>query len=259
VIGNVVGLLAWKEYQNNHVIFDASDGTSPSGTSINSVNSQIAWSNTYPTLMGWNGANTYGVRVDRARLADSANYALSATQVVSIQDSVPPTALTGELWWESDTGRLKLYNGIAAAWVDAMPIPDMSIYYPKAGGPIYGDVSIQQTLNVVGNVLIQGFLTETSDASLKENVVSLEGSLDKVMKLKGVSFNKKITPHIKEVGFIAQEVEAVIPELVTETDQGIKTVSYSRVAAVLVETIKEQQSQIDELKDLLNKLILGKL
>ena len=81
------------------------------------------------------------------------------------------------------------------------------------------------------------------------------------MKLNGVSFNKKATPNVKEIGFIAQEVEAVIPDLVTETNEGIKTVSYSRVTAVLVETIKEQQAQIDaqqaqinELKDLVSKL-----
>ena len=74
------------------------------------------------------------------------------------------------------------------------------------------------------------------------------------MKLNGVSFNKKTTPHVKEIGFIAQEVEEVIPDLVTETNDGIKTVSYSRVSAILVETIKEQQAQIDALKDMVNTL-----
>ena len=72
VLANVVGLLGWKNYSNNHVIFDASAGTSPSGTSVNNSNAQVAWTGTYPTLMGWNGSNTYGVRVDSARVADSA-------------------------------------------------------------------------------------------------------------------------------------------------------------------------------------------
>ena len=130
----------------------------------------------------------------------------------------------------------------------------MSLYYAKAGGPISGDVTVQQTLTVVGNTLIQGTLTETSDARLKENVTSLQDSLDKVLKLKGVSFNKIDTPNVQEIGFIAQEVEEVLPELVTETNDGIKTVSYSRVTAVLVETIKEQQAQIEELKNMVNML-----
>ena len=183
----------------------------------------------------------------------TVNSATSATQVVTIQDN-PPTGVNGKLWWESDTGKLKVYYGTSSAWVDATPVPDMSLYYAKAGGPISGDVTIQQTLTVVGNTLIQGTLTETSDISLKENILPLESSLDKVMKLNGVSFNKKATPNVKEIGFIAQEVEAVIPDLVTETNEGIKTVSYSRVTAVLVETIKEQQSQIEELKNMVNML-----
>lgn len=71
----VANMLGWKNYGNGHVIFDASNSTSPAGTSINNTNSQIAWSSTYPTLMGWNGANTYGVRVDSARVADTATTA----------------------------------------------------------------------------------------------------------------------------------------------------------------------------------------
>ena len=188
---------------------------------------------------------------DQTNISGNAATATSATQVVTIQDAAPGGA-AGKLWWESDTGKLKVYYN--SAWVDATPVPDMSIYYAKAGGAITGDVTIQQTLTVVGNTLIQGTLTETSDISLKENILPLENSLAKVMKLNGVSFNKKATPTVKEIGFIAQEVEAVIPDLVTETNEGIKTVSYSRVAAVLVETIKEQQAQIDALTDMVNLL-----
>jgi predicted secreted protein len=64
-------MLRWKNYGNGHVIFDASQGTSPSGTNINNTNAQQNWSQTYPTLMGWNGVSTYGVRVDSARTSDT--------------------------------------------------------------------------------------------------------------------------------------------------------------------------------------------
>jgi hypothetical protein len=67
----VVGQLVWRNYGNGHTIFDASASLSPDGTSVNNTNSQVAWTGTYPTLMGWNGSNTYGVRVDSARLADA--------------------------------------------------------------------------------------------------------------------------------------------------------------------------------------------
>jgi hypothetical protein len=72
---NVVGLLGWKNYGNGHVIFDASASTTPSGTGCSSTNPTVYWQATFPTLMGWNGTNTYGVRVDSARIADSATSA----------------------------------------------------------------------------------------------------------------------------------------------------------------------------------------
>ena len=75
VINNVIGQLAWKNYGNNHTIFDASASTSPSGTAVNNTNPDVYWTGSYPTLMGWNGANTYGVRVDVARYAESAGSA----------------------------------------------------------------------------------------------------------------------------------------------------------------------------------------
>lgn len=75
VINNVVGQLAWKNYGNNHTIFDASASTSPSGTAVNNTNPNVYWTGSYPTLMGWNGSNTYGVRVDVARYAESAGSA----------------------------------------------------------------------------------------------------------------------------------------------------------------------------------------
>jgi hypothetical protein len=67
----VIGQMMWKNYGNNHTIFDASQSTSPSGSSVNNTNSNTAWTAAYPTLMGWNGSSTYGVRVDSARVADS--------------------------------------------------------------------------------------------------------------------------------------------------------------------------------------------
>ena len=76
-ISSVVGQLSWKNYGNGHTIFDASNSTSPDATSVNANNSQIAWTSSYPTLMGWNGVNTYGVRVDTARYAESASSAAS--------------------------------------------------------------------------------------------------------------------------------------------------------------------------------------
>lgn len=71
VLEAVIGQMAWRNYGDDHTIFDASKGLSPDGTEIGNKNATMPWSETFPTLMGWNGRDTYGVRVDSARIADS--------------------------------------------------------------------------------------------------------------------------------------------------------------------------------------------
>jgi len=92
--------------------------------------------------------------------------------------------------------------------------------------------------------------TATSDIRMKQDISTLENSLSNVLKLRGVSFVWKKEPSMgKRIGFIAQEVEQVIPELVFTNDvDGYKGVNYSEMTAVLVEAVKEQQKQIEALK-----------
>lgn len=94
-----------------------------------------------------------------------------------------------------------------------------------------------------------------SDASMKENISPVAG-LDIVSKLRGVSFNWKEDGEAS-VGLIAQEVEEVLPELVTtDSETGLKSVQYGNLVAPLIEAVKEQQKEIDELNakiDMLNK------
>lgn len=118
VINNVVGLLGWKKYGNAHVIFDASNSTSPNGVAINSTNPQINWAAGYPTLMGWNGAATYGVRVDSARISDTTNIANVAKKLGRGGDANLPMVFnwSGQagqpawLWGGTDGTNMYVYN-----------------------------------------------------------------------------------------------------------------------------------------------------
>ena len=101
-----------------------------------------------------------------------------------------------------------------------------------------------------GTVNAANFNT-TSDATLKTNVETLTGSLDAVKSLRGVSYDW-IESGGSEVGVIAQEVEAVLPDVVSTNDEGIKSVKYGNMVAVLIEAIKEQQLRIEALKAQLN-------
>jgi hypothetical protein len=102
------------------------------------------------------------------------------------------------------------------------------------------------------HVLVSGDLNSTSDERLKDNIEPIENALSDVCKLEGVSFNWKDTG-TKATGFIAQQVEPILPDLVsTSEDDGIKSVNYIGLIGHLVEAIKEQQAQIDALTEKLN-------
>ena len=106
----------------------------------------------------------------------------------------------------------------------------------------------------------------SSDANLKENVINITNALEKVQQIRGVEFDWKqeyidarggeddyfIRKH--DVGVIAQEVEAVLPEVVGTRTDGTKAVKYDRITSLLIEAIKEQQSQIDQLKAIVEEL-----
>lgn len=96
----------------------------------------------------------------------------------------------------------------------------------------------------------------TSDEDLKDNINLIPNSIEKIKALRGVTFewNEKSNKEIgkKEIGVIAQDVEKVLPEIVKTRDNGYKAVDYQKLTAVLIEAVKEQQKQIDELKAIIN-------
>ena len=99
-------------------------------------------------------------------------------------------------------------------------------------------------------------------ALLKQNIQNIPNALEKVRQLRGVNFefkSKENFPAGKQMGFIAQEAQKVIPEVVVEGD-GMYGMSYAPITALLVEAVKEQQkiieqlqSEIDELKTSINE------
>jgi len=102
-----------------------------------------------------------------------------------------------------------------------------------------------------GNGTLTGNLTQNSDGRWKKDIATLEHSLDDLLQLRGISYQWKDQLHAPgtQIGFIAQEVETVFPELVKTDDKGYKSVNYIGVIPVLVEAVKAQQAQINRLKD----------
>ncbi len=100
-------------------------------------------------------------------------------------------------------------------------------------------------LNVAGAISCTN-LTQTSDARFKTNVTGIENALGSILDLRGVTFEwdcgatDRNFPAGRQIGFIAQEVEEVLPEIVTTDSNGSKSVAYANVVPVLVEALKAQ-------------------
>ena len=141
------------------------------------------------------------------------------------------------LWYHAAStgvGNIKIFSSNSG-------VGDVFQFTPTGAFHAKGDITAYST-------------TTTSDARLKKNVRDLEGSLDKTLKLRGVKFDWIDENKSKDnLGFIAQEVEEVIPEVVkdiTNIDgEENKVVNYQAVVPVLVEAIKELKAEIDELRE----------
>ena len=97
------------------------------------------------------------------------------------------------------------------------------------------------------NLTCAGTVTANSDERLKKNVKTIDDALNKVRGLRGVEYDHKTTgDHC--LGLIAQEVESILPDVVYEDATGVKSVAYQNIVALLIEAVKDQQRQIDELK-----------
>ena len=82
---------------------------------------------------------------------------------------------------------------------------------------------------------------------LKDNVTTITDALSKVLNLRGVEFDYKESGQ-HNIGLVAEEVEKVLPDLVHDNDNGIKSLAYSNIVAVLVEAVKDLKKEIDVLK-----------
>lgn len=116
-----------------------------------------------------------------------------------------------------------------------------------------------ERLDVIGNIKATGTITP-SDIRFKQNIHGLEQCLQKIMQLNGVSYNWRMNEFENrgfnnqlQLGFIAQDVEKVFPQIVHTASDGYKGIDYAKLVPVLVEAVKEQQKEIEMLKKMLKK------
>lgn len=117
--------------------------------------------------------------------------------------------------------------------------------YRSVGNVGIGTTSPSKKLEVAGEILATGYF-HSSDRRLKDNIKLIDG-LTIVSGLNGVTFDWKSNGQ-SAAGVIAQDVETVLPQSVTTDADGYKAVDYDALTGVLIEAIKQQQTQIEKLQ-----------
>jgi hypothetical protein len=279
VIDDVIGLMAWKNYGNGHVIFDASNSTAPNGTAISNTNPQNNWSGTYPTLMGWNGANTYGVRVDSARVADSATSAGTVTsRTLTIGSTGKAVDHSGNVAWSlAEIGAMPTSGGTfngTVFFANATSPNTNFIQFGDNTGWVFrfmtnvsGTPTQRYAFTDTGNFTATGDVTSFSDERLKTDWNALpETFVEDLATVKSGTYTR-IDTNERQAGSSAQDWQKLLPEVVAVSagEEGTLALAYGNAALVsaieLAKRVVSQDAKIASLEDRIANLesVLNKL
>lgn len=216
----------------------------------NTVGSTDQWIDTDPVLLVGDG-------VDNATRSNS--FAILKNGKTAINTDYPKSGLHIKGFNGTDSSQLWLEDNNSTEAGSVWYTGDLHFKNSRVGGDFFfrdHANAIIFNLFSTGNVTIAGTLTQNSDARLKKDFRVLSSPLEKVVRLNGYHYywnDDKRDPGL-QTGFTAQEVEAVMPELVVTGADGIKSVNYSGLIPYLVESIKELKKENDELRKAISAL-----
>jgi hypothetical protein len=232
------------------------------------VNSASFNSSTGDLTLTRSDSGTVVVDLDGAYLRS-----ITSSMVTSALGYTPPTSDTNTTYTSSDftVTALSGYSSNNGTFLRrdgtfATPPNDNTTYSNLnefANGPGYTTYSSNQATDTTSTVqfaLIRStgdvVAYYSSDERLKDNVKPIENALEKLQKIRGVEFDWNDKQDVYEghdTGVIAQEVQKVLPEVVTEREDGYLAVKYEKMVGLLIESIKELKTEVDDLKQQLNK------
>jgi hypothetical protein len=172
---------------------------------------------------------------------------------IGLTGATGPQGIQGE---QGPTGLIAAGTtaGNTAYWDGTTWITNSSNIFNNGGNVGIGTTNPTVKLEVNGRLKTQG-INELSDARYKKDIQTLTNALANIEKLRGVSYDWKQAEFPEknfdskhQIGLIAQELELVFPELVNTDAEGYKSVDYSKLVAVLIEAVKEQQTEITTLQ-----------
>ena len=177
--------------------------------------------------------NTYGTKYLQVYVTVSSNYQVRINEVGDPGGYTPHTAHTPTV-----------ENSISGYSVHGQSMETLSTYA----------FATQQGIRAGGNIASNADIIAyaSSDRKLKDNLIPIGNATEKLTSITGYEFDwndKQNTFEGHDIGVVAQEVEKVLPEIVTTRDNGYKAVKYEKLTALLIQGFKEQQNQIEELKN----------
>ena len=236
------------------------------GGSLSYNSTTGVFSYTTPSTSGISeGSNLYYTDA-RARAAISGTAPVSYSSGTGAISMAAATSTTNGYMTSTYAAKL---DGIASgATANTGTVTSIATSNGISGGTITTTGTLSLSGSYTGTWAVTGGITATgevtayySDKNLKKDIVEITDPIAKVMSLRGVTFRPNETALAlgvtdkEEVGVIAQEVEAVLPQLVTPSAfAGYKTVKYDKLTALLLEAVKAQQLQIDALRAEIAKL-----
>lgn len=257
-----VGQLGWKNFGDAHTIFDASAGTTPTNAACSNSNPDVAWDSFYPTLMGYNGTLTYGVRVDRSRYAETAVAGSPLETTIAGKFPSSGGAITGKTTFSLNVGAASTY---ATGQVELMCSDngDVTLGFHRSGTSACqlrhsgnGLILSGTSATTAADFFCYGNVSSASDLRLKTDVERITNALEKVSQLNGYTFNRINSEEnvVRATGVIAQEVEKVLPEAVSKGEDGYLSVYYGNMVGLLIESIKDLKAEITQLKSRIEEI-----
>jgi hypothetical protein len=240
--------MAWRSYGNSHTIFDASSGLTPTGIACNNTNADNDWSATYPSLMGYNGSATYGVRVARAWRAEG----LTDPLLNRIQTNAINRGSYGSI---SISGLTNSYCGI-----DFTPVNMTFMSNGGTFGVYVNNTAWAWNSDYAGNFTAFGNVTAYSDERLKTNWRDVQSDFVALWANVKHGTYDRLDVVATQVGLSAQDVQAILPHAVSEgaptiDGQVFLTLNYGAAAAVATVELAKKATEQAALIEMLIKRI----
>ena len=272
--GQVLGNLATATNTFSSRVADTNIVFTPDGTGVTEFTKDILTSSESGVRFG-DGDNNYALI--KAPTALASDYTLTLPVNDGEANNVLQTDGSGNLTWavsgltvtersaaDSNTYYVAMSDQTSGAETTLSISNDRFSFVPNPGrlsvAELRSTASTASTSTSTGSLVVTGgvgvggqvtavSMVETSSIALKENVNPIENALDKILRLKGVTYDR-LDSHEHESGLIAEWTEEVLPELVTrDTEGNVVGIKYTKLTAYLIEAIKSLNTEIKNLKN----------